>query len=120
LRVISKKALRVFWSAPKRPKEVQPLFVGWHKVVLAADWHNFAELRQTFNSADQLGDCIVFNVGGNKYRIVGRVRYAKIPIPGVVYILRVMTHAEYDENTWPEKCGCFEPPPRARRHPGKT
>lgn len=114
LRVISKKALRSFWEDPKRPKEAKPLFIAWYKVVVDAEWRTFAELRQTFNSADQVGDCVVFNIGGNKYRIIGRVRYTKATIPGVVYILRAMTHAEYDRNTWPKDCGCFEPPPKPK------
>jgi mRNA interferase HigB len=114
VRVISKRALRDFWR--KKPhRESEPLLVGWNKVLLSADWRNFGELRQTFNSADRVGDCVVFNVGGNKYRIIGRVRFSKSPIPGVVYILRVMTHVEYDENTWPSECGCYLPPPRRKR-----
>ena len=113
LRVISKKALRRLWESPKRPRDAKSLLAAWYKAVLAADWHNFADLRQTFNSADQVGDCVVFNVGGNKYRLIGRVRYSRRQIPGVVYILSVMTHAEYDKNTWPDECGCFEPPPKA-------
>ncbi len=88
MRVISKKTLRVFWEDPKTPADAQPLLIAWYKVVLVATWHNFPELRQTFNSADQVGDCVVFNVGGNKYRVIGRVRYAKELQPGVVYILR--------------------------------
>jgi mRNA interferase HigB len=116
LRVISKKALRLFWESPKRPKVAKALLTAWYKAVLAADWHNFAELRQTFNSADQVGDCTVFNVGGNKYRIIGRVRYTKREIPGVVYVLSVMTHTEYDRNTWPDECGCYEPPTKSQKH----
>src|ERR1700684_2094167 len=109
MRVISKKTLRLFWENPKTPTDARSLLTAWYKVVLDAKWHNFNELRQTFNSADQVGDCIVFNVGGNKYRVIGRVRYAKELQPGVVYILKVLTHSEYDENKWPEQCGCYSP-----------
>lgn len=114
VRVISKKALRLFWEQPKHRQDAKRALTGWYKAVLAAEWHQFAELRRTFNSADQLGDCVVFNIGGNKYRLIGRVRYAKEAIPGVVYVLMVMTHAEYDENTWPQECGCFEVPSKPR------
>lgn len=114
MRVISKRALRVFWEK-KRHHNSKPFLLGWYKVVVAAEWSNFGELRQTFNSADRVGACVVFNVGGNKHRVIGRVRFAKGLIPGVVYILRVMTHAEYDENTWPDECGCYLPPPKAKR-----
>ena len=113
MRVISKKTLRVFWEDPKRPENARILLTSWNKVVLDATWHNFAELRQTFNSADQVGNCIVFDVGHNRYRVIGRVLYADPTkhLPGVVYVLRVMDHKEYDENKWPEQCGCHVPPP---------
>jgi mRNA interferase HigB len=110
VRVISKKTLRVFWDDPKTPADAKTLLTTWYKGVLVATWRNFAELRQTFNSADQVGDCVVFNVGGNKYRVVGRVRYARQSMQGVVYILKVMTHAEYDEHKWPDECGCHTRP----------
>lgn len=112
MRVISKKMLRLFWAV--HPKAEPPL-TAWYKATVAAAWHTFAELRATFNTADQVGDCVVFNVGGNKYRLIGRVRYAKKAHPGVVYVLKVMTHAEYDENTWPDECGCHEPPPKPKK-----
>ena len=109
MRVISKKTLRLFWEAYPA---AEPPLRAWYKVTLAASWQNFAELRQTFNTADHVGDCVVFDIGGNKYRLIGRVRYTKDKIPGVVYVLTVMTHAEYDENKWPDECGCHNPPPK--------
>ena len=113
MRVISKKTLRMFWEDPKRPETTRTLLASWYKTVVAATWHHFAELRQTFNSADQVGNCVVFNVGHNRYRVIGRVLYAddEKPLPGVVYVLRVMDHEEYDENRWPDQCGCHDPPP---------
>ena len=117
MRIISKRALRVFWEK-KRHHDSRPFLLGWYKIVLAAGWSNFGELRHTFNSADRVGDCVVFNVGGNKYRVIGRVRFTKGLIPGVVYLLRVMTHVEYGENAWPGECGCYLPPP-SRKKRGK-
>jgi mRNA interferase HigB len=111
MRVISKKMLRLFWENPKSPPDARRLLTAWYKVVINATWYSFTELRQTFNSTDQVGDCIVFNVGGNKYRVIGRVQYARESQPGVVYVLKVMTHTEYDENKWPDQCGCNTPPP---------
>ena len=86
----------------------------------AASWRNFADLRQTFNSADAVGDCVGFNIGGNKYRLVARVRYATGSLPGVVYVLKVLTHAEYDENKWPDQCGCYDPPPKKKKKKRRT
>jgi mRNA interferase HigB len=60
----------------------------------------------------------VFNIGGNKYRLVTRVLYPSQK----VFILRVMTHAQYDTEDWEEACGCFSRPPdheTRHRRPGK-
>ncbi|MDK4740678.1 MULTISPECIES: type II toxin-antitoxin system HigB family toxin [unclassified Rhizobium] len=65
----------------------------WHTTTSDADWNNFSELKATFNSADYVTNGkIVFDVGGNKYRIVGLVGFRTKR----VFILFVGTHAEYD------------------------
>ncbi len=68
--------------------------IAWHKDVSSARWRNWAELKADYASADAVGDeRVVFNIGGNKYRIVARVAYA----PHFrVMIKFVGTHAEYD------------------------
>ena len=53
-------------------------------------------MRRTFNSADFVGDLTVFDVGGNKYRLVAFVHYRQ----RAVYIKRVLTHKEYDKGAW--------------------
>jgi mRNA interferase HigB len=60
--------------------------------------------------ASLVGNCVVFNIGGNKYRLVTRVFYRSHK----VYILKIMTHAEYDENKWKDECGCFAAPPKKK------
>ena len=67
----------------------------------------FRVLKQTFGSADQVGNCIVFDVGNNRFRLIGRVFYRA----GRLYILSVMDHQEYDKGRWVDDCGCYEPPP---------
>ena len=64
-------------------------------------------MKASIASASVVGNCIVFNVGGNKYRLVTRVLYPSQK----VFVLRVMTHAEYDEGNWKTECGCYSPPP---------
>jgi mRNA interferase HigB len=59
------------------------------------DFSNFAHLRETFPSADQVGKLTVFNIGGNKVRIAA-IHYNRRKI----YIRAVLTHAEYDEQRW--------------------
>jgi mRNA interferase HigB len=115
MRVISHKRLKDFWEAPKSPAGSEHHLAAWYKVVLAETWHNFAELRGRFQSADKVGDCVVFDVWNNNLRIIGRVRYATDVLPGVVYILAVLTHAQYDENKWPDDCGCHEKPPNPKK-----
>ena len=58
-----------------------------------AKWKHFAELKATFNSADQVAPYVVFDVGGNNYRVIAKIEYRF----GKVYIAHVFTHAEYDE-----------------------
>jgi mRNA interferase HigB len=110
VRVISRRRLREFWESRKDDAEIAERDLSaWYKVVKAAEWDNFGSLRQTFGSADQVGNCVVFDVGNNRFRLIGRVRYEK----GILYVLRVMDHDEYDKGRWVEDCGCHDPPPRA-------
>ncbi len=68
-----------------------------------ATWRNFADVRATFGQTDQVkvnsGQTVcVFDIGGNKFRLVAFVSYAKAK----VYVLIVMTHKEYDREHWKE------------------
>ncbi len=103
--VVSLKRLREFWRV--HPHAELPLR-AWFTQTSAANWRTLSELRSTFPSADLVGNCTVLNLGGNKYRLVARVFYASHK----VYVLRVMTHAEYDREDWPKQCGCHQPPPK--------
>lgn len=117
VRVITHKRLKEFWNDPKAPKGAETALSGWYAATEAAEWKNFTDLKKTFNHADAVGDCVVFDVGGNKIRLIGRVRYASDTFEGKVYVLRVMTHAEYDEQDWAEDCGCHKKPPAKKQGP---
>lgn len=68
--------------------------VEWHTTVSDADWSSFAEVRATFNTADYVKDGkVVFDVGGDKYRIVGLIGFKSKR----VFILFVGTHADNDK-----------------------
>ena len=109
MRVISKRRLREFWESRKHDAEMAKRDLStWYKLAKAAAWANFAQLKQTFGSADQVGNCVVFDVGNNRFRLIGRVLYEK----GILYVLRVMDHTEYDKHRWVEECGCHKPPPK--------
>jgi len=68
----------------------------WYAIVRKTDYASFAELRITFPSADQIEKFTVFNVGGNKYRLIVAIHYNRKK----VYIRRVLTHAEYSRGHW--------------------
>jgi mRNA interferase HigB len=68
-------------------------------------------VKAAFAGASIVGDCIVFNIGGNKYRLVTRIRYPSQK----VFILKVMTHSEYDKDKWKDECGCFDAPPQKKQ-----
>jgi mRNA interferase HigB len=98
MRVISKKKLREFWE--EYPDAEEPL-AAWYTVARQADWENFAQVRAVYSSADLVGDCTVFNIGGNKYRLITLIFYESHR----VYIREVLTHKEYDRGKWKEDCG---------------
>ena len=93
MRVISRRRLREFWLV--HPDAESPLRT-WFKVVNETTWNSFPELRQTYPSADQVGRLVVFNVGGNRYRLVARVDYQWQKL----FVRAVMTHAEYSKGGW--------------------
>jgi mRNA interferase HigB len=91
MRVIAKKALRGFWE--KVPEAEAPL-AAWHKLASKATWGSFSDLKETFGSADMVkGNKVIFDVGGNKYRIVALVAFRTKRL----FILFVGTHKEYDK-----------------------
>lgn len=93
MHVISRKALLVFWE--RHPDSEEPL-LRWFKIIEKSDFSSFESLRATFPSADMVGDWIVFNIGGNKYRLIASVHFNR----GKVYIRHVLTHKEYDRGAW--------------------
>jgi mRNA interferase HigB len=117
LRIISKRRLKKFWESRKGDSRLAERdFLAWYKLAKSADWASFAELKQTFGSADQVGNCVVFDVGNNRYRLISRVNYAR----GIIYILKPMDHPEYDKNLWVDACGCHKPPPEKLASPKKA
>jgi len=82
-----------------RPDAQQPL-EGWWKITQHAHWNNLAETRADFPHADPVGACTVFNIGGNKYRLITKINYRS----QVVYIRCVLTHPEYSRGGWKDDC----------------
>ncbi len=93
MHVISKKKLREFWK--RHPRAESPLR-AWYAAARKARWETFAEVRRDFASADVYRQFIIFNVGGNKYRLIVVAHFNR----GRLYIRHVMTHEEYDAEKW--------------------
>ncbi|MDE0016322.1 MAG: type II toxin-antitoxin system HigB family toxin [Candidatus Poribacteria bacterium] len=91
--VISKKTLRGFWE--RYPDSQTPLR-RWFKLIAKNSFGSFTELRAVFPSADFVDDLTVFNIGGNKYRLIAAIHFNR----GKVYIRHVLTHEEYDRGGW--------------------
>jgi len=76
----------------------------WYDTLSKARWQNLDDVRKIYPSADLVkvksGKSVtIFNLGGNKYRIIASIHYNT----QVVYLLNVMTHAEYSRDSWKEK-----------------
>ena len=92
VKIISRPLLRRLWEREGCHDARQPL-LSWFKEVEKATWRNPAEVKKLYGSADFVGDGrIVFNIAGNKYRLVAWVKYSI----KLVLIKWVGTHEEYD------------------------
>jgi mRNA interferase HigB len=95
--VISRKPLREFWS---RHHDARTLLSTWFKAITHCSARNLTELKQTFGSVDYVstakGDFHVFNIGGNKYRVIATVHFN----PQKVFVRHVLTHVEYAAGKW--------------------
>jgi mRNA interferase HigB len=111
MRVISKARLKQFWQLPGFQDAEGPLRAWYaHLSNRTVSWRSWGDVKGDFGNASLVGNCVVFNIGGNKYRLITRVLYPSQK----VFILRVMTHAQYDEENWKHECGCFSPPSKKR------
>lgn len=92
MNVIAPRTLRAFWE--EHPHAEGPL-KAWLKDMQTRQFNNFSELREHFASADYVAEqeLTIFNIGGNKYRLVTFIRYTS----QTVFVKRIMTHAEYDQ-----------------------
>jgi len=95
MHVITRKRLLEF--AKKHP-DCATSIESWYRIVKHTNFNTFAELRQTFLNSDRVGKLTVFNIGGNKARLISAIHYNTHRI----YIRRILTHAEYDRGNWKE------------------
>lgn len=93
MHVISRKTIQQFWE---HYPDSQSSLVRWYKIMQKSEFGSFNELRRAFPTADKVGDLIVFNIGGNKYRLIASIHFNR----NKVYIRHVLTHPEYDKGAW--------------------
>ncbi|MEY2519909.1 MAG: mRNA interferase HigB [Verrucomicrobiota bacterium] len=93
MHVITRKRLNEF--AEKHPEGRSPL-AHWYRIVRKNRFASLVDLRKIFPHADQVGKFTVFNIGGNKVRLIAALHYNR----NKIYIRHVLTHEEYNAGKW--------------------
>ena len=93
MHVISRKRLK---EASIRHADLEEPLDVWFRIAKKATWKSLADVRKTFSSADAVEKWTVFNIKGNRYRLIAEMNY----LSGRLYIRHVLTHAEYDREGW--------------------
>ena len=93
MRVIKRGALVQFWEDHA---DAKASLESWYTVVRRANWRTPAEMKQVYSNADLVGRRTVFNIAGNKYRLIARVNYQSQR----VFVLYILTHTEYHRGDW--------------------
>ena len=93
MHVISRKILVEFSS---RHPDAEAALDVWYRVVKSASWRNIEETKRVYPAADLVGKWTVFNIRGNRYRLIAEINYKS----RIVFIRNVMTHSEYDRGEW--------------------
>ena len=94
MRIIALSTLKSFWEKSPKFAEAREPVLSWYRYVLNADWAAPADVKRSFGSASVLQDGrVVFNIAGNKYRLIVAVHYRGKR----VYVRFIGTHKEYDD-----------------------
>jgi mRNA interferase HigB len=93
MHVISYKRLRHFY---RDHADAHTSLDNWYKLASQAAWQNLIEVQSLFPKAEAVGDFTVFNIRGNRYRLIVAIEYER----QLIYVKYVLTHAEYDKEDW--------------------
>ena len=93
MRVIGKAAITPFSRI--HPDALAPL-LHWYHLAKRAAWANLVDVRKDFPHADGVERLTIFNIAGNKYRLITAIKYRW----NVVYVRQILTHAEYNKDNW--------------------
>ena len=93
MRIISKKTLKEFYEC-NIYSDSKNSIEAWHKEVLNSNWSNPNEIKEQYGNASIIGsNKVIFNICGNKYRLIVKINYkAKI-----IFIKFIGTHKQYDK-----------------------
>jgi len=83
-------------AAARTHKDCATALNQWYRVAKKAEVENFAQLRTLFRGVDKVDDLYVFNIGGNKLRLIAAIHFNR----GKLFIREVLTHKEYDKGAW--------------------
>lgn len=93
MRLIAKSTLVKFWSQPENADSKCAL-QSWHDEVTKASWKTPQDIKEQYSNASICGNNrVVFNIAGNKYRLVVEMQYRA----GIVWVKFVGSHARYDQ-----------------------
>jgi mRNA interferase HigB len=93
MHVISYKRIRQFY---RDHADAQVPLDNWYRLASQATWQNLIDVQSLFPSAEAVENFTVFNIRGNRYRLIVAIHYER----QIIYIKYVLTHAEYDKEKW--------------------
>ena len=93
MRIISHRKILEFGI--RHPESRSPL-ESWYMIIKNTDFSTLVDLKRTFPAVDYVAGLYVFNIGGNKYRLIAAIHFNT----GMIYIRSILTHSEYDKNKW--------------------
>ena len=91
--VVSHKSIRIICDEHPHARNAMD---HWYRVAKRATWSSFADVKQSFNTADSVAPHVVFDIGGNKYRLIAKMNFLR----SVLFIRAIMTHKEYVKGAW--------------------
>jgi mRNA interferase HigB len=93
MHIVSHKAIRIFCEEHPHARAAMD---RWYRVAKRGTWSSFAEVKQSFNTADFGAPHVVFDIGGNKYRLIAEMNFAR----RVLFIRFILTHQDYMRGAW--------------------
>jgi mRNA interferase HigB len=93
MHIVSHKAIRLFSAS--HPGAARAL-EHWYRVARRAAWASFADVSKTFNTADLVAPCVVFDIGGNRYRLIAEINFSR----RILFIRHILTHEDYENGAW--------------------